>query len=130
MNTAHPKKNDKPERHGPIPHDPRDEPLPTGKPDEKSRSREEAEEEARREEGVDMKQKERDIPKELSEDAVIVNPTADDELPTGIQTGQTTGDLHGYQHWRTLCGPPGRKVRYSGCSPTRERQTVEPDCRP
>lgn len=90
MNTAHPKKNDKPERHGPIPHDPRDEPLPTGKPDEKNRSREEAEEEARREEGVDMKQKERDIPKELSEDAVIVNPTADDELPTGIQTGQTT----------------------------------------
>ncbi len=84
MKSAHPKEKDLPKKEKPVPHDPRNEPLPISKPDEDTRSREKAEEKARREEGVDMKQKERDIPKELREDAVIVNPTGGD-LPTGIQ---------------------------------------------
>lgn len=73
-----------------IPHDPRDEPIPAKKPDEEGRSTEKAEEKARREEGVDMQRKERDLPRELSEEKAIVNPTQAEDLPTGIQTGQTT----------------------------------------
>lgn len=89
MNTQHPDTNDKPKEERPIPHDPRDEPIPREKPDEDSRSAEQEEKKARREEGVDMKQKESDIPNELRVSDVIVNPTAS-EMPTGIQTGQTT----------------------------------------
>ena len=85
----HPKKGDHPKKDEPIPHDPRNEPIPTDKPNEGSRSAEKAEEKARKEEGVDMEQKERDFPKVLREDDVIVNPT-DGDMPTGIQTGQTT----------------------------------------
>ena len=85
MKSEHPIKNDHPKKDESIPHDPRNEPIPK-KSEEGSRSPEKAEERARREEGVDMKQKERDIPKELREHEVIVNPTAD-ALPTGIQLG-------------------------------------------
>ena len=92
MKAQHPTPKDHPVEDEPrvIPHDPRDEPIPAGPAHEEGRSVEEAEEKARREEGVDMKQKERDLPRELSEEKAIVNPTQAEELPTGIQTGQTT----------------------------------------
>lgn len=92
MKAQHPLPKDHPVEEEPrvIPHDPRDEPMPATKPGEKGRSAEEAEEEARREEGVDMQRKERDLPRELSEEKAIVNPTQAEELPTGTQSGQTT----------------------------------------
>ena len=84
MKNEHPKEKDPKV----VPHDPRDEPIPAERKEE-DRPNEKAEEEARKEEGVGMKQMDGDIPKELTPDQVIVNPTGG-ELPTGIQTGQTT----------------------------------------
>lgn len=91
MKTQHPDKQEP----RVIPHDPRDEPIPAEndpqpvkEKDDKAPS-EKAEEEARKEEGVGMKQDGGDIPAELHPEQVIVNPTGS-ELPTGIQTGQTT----------------------------------------
>ena len=82
MTNQHPKEKD-PKT---VPHDPRNEPMPTGP---KEHPTEKAEEEARKDAGIGMTDKESEFPKELSPDQVIVNPTQGD-LPTGIQTGQTT----------------------------------------
>ena len=83
MKTAHPKGKD-PKT---IPHDPRNEPIP--EEEEQDEPNEKVEEEARKEAGVDMKQRQDGFPRELRPDQVIVNPTMG-EMPTGIQTGQTT----------------------------------------
>jgi hypothetical protein len=80
MNSHHPIKK----KHGPIPHDPRNEPLPEG--DHEGRSREGKE--ARLEEGVEMKGSERKYPS--GENAVgprKESAETEDEygLPTGIR---------------------------------------------
>ena len=75
-----------------VPHDPRNEPIPAEQDpaeQDSDRPNEKEEQEARKEEGVGMKARDTDIPEELQPEQVIVNPT-DGELPTGIQTGQTT----------------------------------------
>ena len=82
MDTRHPIEKDP----KPVPHDPRNEPLPA---ENEKRPTENAEEEARKEEGVGMKGNEAYMPDGLREQDVIINPTGGD-LPTGIQTGQTT----------------------------------------
>lgn len=71
MNTGHPIEKE-PKT---VPHDPRNEPVTPRKDD---RPTEKGEQEARKEEGVGMKVKESEVPTELRQQDIIVNPTGDE----------------------------------------------------